>query len=180
LAAPVEILVWRVDLLRVPGYRLLMPRDRVDEFGAALTAAGIVAAGSDAFEPLRIEAGLPLVGVDLSDENFAQEAMRTAKAISFKKGCYLGQEPIARIDALGHINRQLAGVRLAAGPGPSGGANVTTSDAKEAGLLTSVAFSPGSGQSVALAILKSQTAAVGTELQVATPQGMISGTVFAW
>ena len=55
----------------------------------------------------RIQEGLPISGVDLTDEHLAPEAGRNATAISYQKGCYLGQEPIARIHAMGHVNRQL-------------------------------------------------------------------------
>ena len=65
-----------------------------------------------AFETLRIEAGTPLFGVDFNDNNLPQEVGRDDRAISFTKGCYLGQETVARIDALGHVNQQLAGVRV--------------------------------------------------------------------
>ena len=72
-------------------------------------------AGSEVWTALRIEAGLPVFGVDISDDNLAQEVGRTKTAISFTKGCYLGQEPIARLDALGHVNRELRSLRLTGG-----------------------------------------------------------------
>ena len=69
-------------------------------------------AGSEVWTALRIEAGLSVYGVDISEENLAQEVGLMITAISFTKGCYLGQEPIARIDALGHVNRELRSLRI--------------------------------------------------------------------
>ena len=81
-------------------------------FGACWAEARVQPAGEEVWTALRIEAGLPQFGVDISDENLAQEVGRTKSAISFTKGCYLGQEPIARIDAMGHVNRELRSLRL--------------------------------------------------------------------
>ena len=64
------------------------------------------------FETLRIEAGTPLFGVDFNDTNLPQEVGRDAVAISFTKGCYLGQETVARLDALGHVNQKIAGAAV--------------------------------------------------------------------
>lgn len=74
-------------------------------------------------QTLRIRERFPIVGVDLTSEHLAPEADRNATAISFKKGCYLGQEPIARIDALGHINRGLRCVTAQIDPGTVLGEN---------------------------------------------------------
>ena len=75
-------------------------------------AAGAIPAGSIVFDHIRILERFPIVGVDVSGDNIAPEADRIKKAISYTKGCYLGQEPIARIDALGHVNRKLFGCTL--------------------------------------------------------------------
>ncbi len=77
----------------------------------ALQAAGVAKASSADWNAERIAAKLPLYGEDISAENLPQELARDKQAISFTKGCYLGQEPIARIDALGHVNKLLVGLR---------------------------------------------------------------------
>ena len=102
-----------------------------------------------AFEALRIEAGTPLSGIDVRPENLPQEIGRDALAIHFKKGCYLGQETVARIDALGHVNRRLSGFRLIEGPidGATPGTPLIDADGKEVGRITSIADSPGMGPS---------------------------------
>jgi hypothetical protein len=145
-----------------------------------LKGAGAIPAGAAAFEALRIEAGFPVYGVDITDANLAQEVNRTVQAISFAKGCYLGQEPIARIDAMGHVNQQLRGVRLSAGPAPAAGAEVLTADAepRKIGQVTSAAISYPSNQPVALAYLKRNFDSPGLQVGVALPRGAIAGQVF--
>ena len=80
---------------------------------------GLVEAGPEVFEVLRIEAGTPIFGKDVTDKNLPQEIGRDARAISFVKGCYLGQETVARLDALGHVNQMLRGLVFDAGSLPS-------------------------------------------------------------
>lgn len=72
-----------------------------------LTAAGATPSGSDVFHHFRILEGYPLIGVDITTDNLAPEADRNRQTICYTKGCYLGQEPIARLDAMGHVNRQM-------------------------------------------------------------------------
>ena len=86
---------------------------------------------SATFNQLRISEGFPMIGVDLSIDHLAPEANRNAQAICYTKGCYLGQEPIARIDALGHVNRTLRRLRLtglASAAGESGGDHEAAAD----------------------------------------------------
>lgn len=85
---------------------------------ASLEDAGRRGSLSD-FERLRIEERFPVIGLDLGEEHLAPEAARDSSAISYTKGCYLGQEPIARIDALGKVNRALVSVELQDASGES-------------------------------------------------------------
>jgi folate-binding protein YgfZ len=125
---------------------------------------------------MRIEAGFPWHGADITPDNLAQEAARTDRAINFAKGCYLGQEPIARLDALGHVNRELRGLVIQSEHALAGDAVVD--GASEVGRLTSAAFSPPLGASVALAIIRSAQAKPGTNLKVRTRQGAAPATVY--
>ena len=86
---------------------------------SVLRDAGATPCGADAFDVARIEAGTPLYGRDVTDENLPQEVDRNERAISLTKGCYVGQETVARIDALGHVNRVLRGVKFSGSPTPS-------------------------------------------------------------
>jgi folate-binding protein YgfZ len=107
---------------------------------------------SDAvWHALRIESGWPLFGVDFDSSHLPQEVSRNAQAISFRKGCYLGQETVARIDALGHVNKQLATVEAAdelrAGDELSAKEQVV-------GHVTSAAYSPRRKAWLGLAMLR--------------------------
>lgn len=148
--------VCRNDLLGQPGFLLSCAAAQTEPLRQALDDAGAQRADTAVFDALRIEALFPIYGVDITDGNLAQEVNRTAQAISFSKGCYLGQEPIARIDAMGHVNRLIRGIHLEEGPVPSAGAIVTTTDPepREIGHVTSAALSFGSDLPVALGYLK--------------------------
>ncbi len=100
---------------------------------------------------LRIESGWPLFGVDFDSSHLPQEVGRDARAINFRKGCYLGQETIARIDALGHVNKRLATVRLAE-EAPVGAE--LTAGGQVVGALSSVTWSPRLEAWLALAMLR--------------------------
>ncbi len=141
-----------------PAEALVSVRDRVAE---------VVPTEIDAatFEALRIEAGTPISGVDVLASHLPQEVGRDALAINFVKGCYLGQETVARLDALGHVNKILVGVRIEAGLVPPAGTSLL-SDGKAVGTITSAAGSPDRGGSVALAYVRVAQAMAGTRLQV--------------
>ena len=117
--------------------------------------------------PSRIEAGFPLFGTDITDDNLPQEIGRNQQAISFTKGCYLGQETVARIDALGHVNRLLARVKFTAGEVPATGTELFAAD-KPVGKVTSACWSPEFGGPLAFALLRRTQTAAGTQLTSAS------------
>ena len=103
---------------RSPGIAL----DRLPCAGRVTMAQGpSTQSTTQTFEVLRIEAGTPVFGKDVTDKNLPQEIGRDDRAISFVKGCYLGQETVARIDALGHVNQLLKGLRFEPGAVYPGG-----------------------------------------------------------
>ena len=130
----------------------------------SLSDRSLVPCSIAAFHTLRIEAGTPLFGVDFDDRNFPQEVGRNEQAISFTKGCYLGQETVARIDALGHVNQQLAGVRFAGTNVPDAGSELAHAG-KTAGHVTSATFSPQLQAPLALAMMRREHAASGSLLE---------------
>ncbi len=148
----------RVDLFGSPGFLISLPHAVLDTMRSSLLAVGCVAGSRDLFESLRIAAGFPQYGIDVTDENLAQEVARTKECISFTKGCYLGQEPIARLDAMGHTNRELRRVRFAPGSRPTPGTTLLAGESDdEAGVLTSVAPLPtATGATLALGYLKTK------------------------
>jgi folate-binding protein YgfZ len=105
------------------------------------------------FEALRIEAGIPKLGVDVDDSTIPQEAGLEVDAVSFTKGCFIGQELVCRIDSRGHVNRFLRRLSLPGTTVPAHGAEVARDD-KVVGAVTSAAAVPGEDRVVALAMLR--------------------------
>jgi folate-binding protein YgfZ len=132
------------------GLDLLCEAERTDELAEALEAGGARSVSETAAETVRIERGRPRYGVDLDDSVIPQEADLNARAVSFTKGCYVGQETVARLYYRGKPNRQLRGLRLAE-PAWTG-AEITFGD-RVVGRVGSVAESPGLGP-VALAVVR--------------------------
>ena len=154
--------VSRTDFYGPMGFILRSDLAGCDALAAVLADASVVC-GAEAVNAIRIEAGTPRYGDDIRDDNLPQEIDRDNRAISFTKGCYLGQETVARIDALGHVNRKLCGVRFAADVILAVGAVLTSGD-EIIGRITSVTFSPRLGSPLALAYLKRGYDEPGTQL----------------
>ena len=164
----------RVDLLNEPGFLMSVPRQSIELTRASLIAVGCVAGTNEEFETRRIESGFPFYGQDITDDQIAQEVARTKQCVSFTKGCYLGQEPIARLDAMGHTNRELRRIRFEAGSAPHVGATLLAVDSdEEAGLMTSVApLTSPTGETAALAYLKTRFNQAGTRVRMSEPTGI--------
>jgi folate-binding protein YgfZ len=137
-----------------------------------LVADRFVVAGPQAFEAARIEAGMPLDGVDFDEHNLPQEVGRDKQAVSFTKGCYLGQETVARIDALGHVNQRLVGVRFFGSDVPMRSAELMLQD-RIAGVVTSAVFSPKLGAPLALAMVRREANSLGKRLSSAIGEGEV-------
>ncbi|HLT69159.1 MAG TPA: glycine cleavage T C-terminal barrel domain-containing protein [Acidimicrobiales bacterium] len=165
--AEVDMLPWRAVALRGPG------ADRVDGLAGLVVAtwpgvAGVDVLGEDAAVPagverataadlasLRVRAGIPAMGAELSEATIPAEAGRHVvdASVSFTKGCYTGQELVARIDSRGgNVPRRVRGLVLPDTAGVAPGAAVVV-DGDEVGRVTSVAPAPGGG-AVALALVK--------------------------
>lgn len=144
-------LVAAVDL--GPQRRYFVVGSTVDE----LVGAGGVPVGSLAYDAVRIEAGEPRMGVDVDEKTIPQEAGLVADTVSFTKGCYLGQELVARIDSRGRVNRSLRGVVVADAVLPPAGATVVHSG-EPRGTVTSVAESLHLRAPVGLALVRREVA----------------------
>jgi folate-binding protein YgfZ len=141
-----------------------------------LTAAGASQLSNEAFETLRIEAGIPLYGIDMDETNVVTET-NLDDAVSFTKGCYVGQEIIVRIRHRGHVAKKFAGVTLdGPEPGPRN-SKILLPDDKEVGRITSSTFSPKLGRAIALAYLKYDYLAAGTAVRVIAADREVSATV---
>jgi folate-binding protein YgfZ len=147
------------------GYDLVCASEAATDLWEALTKAGARPVGSDAFEVLRVEAGEPRHGVDVTDTNVVLEAGQD-DAVSYTKGCYIGQEIIARIHWRGHVAKRLAGLVLEEEREFGADAKVRAADGREIGRITSTVFSPRLARRIALAILKYDYLQPGTPVAV--------------
>ena len=160
----------RTDFFGLPGFLVQMEAAICESLATALAA---VSATCDAsvFECLRIQAGSPLFGKDITPKNFPQEIDRDARAISFNKGCYLGQETIARIDALGQVQQLLRRLQFSESDTLPPAGSLLEVEGKKAGHLTSVSRIPVDGQVVALGMVRRAHADAGAQLSCGT--GMV-------
>ncbi len=156
--------VRRHSPLGVPGYDLLCLRGRAETVWQMLLRAGAKPAGRAAWEILRVEAGTPAQGQDIDETTFAPEVGRTAQAISYAKGCYLGQEPIVMARDRGQVNRTLLGLKLPNGPVPHN--SPLFRDGREVGRVTSCVVSPRMGSAVGLGYVRRGNQEPGTVLEV--------------
>jgi folate-binding protein YgfZ len=130
-----------------------------------LLDAGAVPSGLLTYHLLSMEAGLPEFGIDIDEDRLAMEVNRTAQAICYTKGCYLGQETIVMARDRGQVNRLLMGVNIASGEPLAAGTKLFRAG-EEVGHVTSSVFSPRLGQVIALAYLRRGSWEPGTELVV--------------
>lgn len=162
-----------------PGWDVIALLDQSEKVKQCLAnageALGLAELDDATMEFLRVEAGIPEFGVDFSGDNLAQELDRNETAISFVKGCYLGQETVARLDAMGHVNRILRGVRAPAGAELVAGSPLKLKD-KDVGVISSAARSPETHESLGLAILR-LAANPGATVDAITPAGVVPATV---
>lgn len=126
------------------------------------TRNGAIPAGHTAFEAIRIAERFPRIGVDLSEVHMAPEADRNPTAICYTKGCYLGQEPIARLDAMGHVNRQLCRGTLTA-------SQVSETNEKTPVVTSQAALSDD--RRLGLAVLPAKAVAAGDPVQCQDAEG---------
>ena len=161
-----------LDRTGLGGALVLAPVDRSSEVRAAL--AGIATLGDAAgWEALRLERAVPRFGVDFDDKTYPQEAQLEKQAVSFDKGCYLGQEVVCMLELRGHVKRKLAAVVVDAGEPPARGAPVTDEAGIAVGEVTSAGASPTLGKPVVLAMIKRAFAEVGSRVMVGGARGEV-------
>jgi folate-binding protein YgfZ len=155
--------VTRVDWTQPGGWLVTSSPSAVEVLLSALVGNGVVQASTEEFEAARIEALTPRYGQDITDANLPQEVARETQTINFRKGCYLGQETVARIDALGHVNKTLCGVVFDGETVPPPGTELMAGD-KAAGQVTSSSWSPRWNKPMALAYCRRGQNSPGTVL----------------
>jgi folate-binding protein YgfZ len=161
-----------LDRTGLGGAMVVAAPDLTREVGAAL--AGVAIVGDDAgWEALRLERGVPRYGVDFDDKTYPQEAQLEKVAVSFDKGCYLGQEVVCMLELRGHVKRKLVPVVLDDGAPPPRGAPVTDEAGAPVGEVTSAGTSPTLGKPVVMAMVKRAFAEAGKRLVVAGASGEV-------
>ncbi|MCP3903503.1 MAG: aminomethyl transferase family protein [Planctomycetes bacterium] len=188
----VEVVAARRDLTGGPGFELFLPRGEAEnvwdgllEAAAALgPGARVRPVGWFAFNTARIEAGVPLLNVDFGRENLPHETGLLSERVSFTKGCFLGQEIVARIESQGTPRQVLVGLRLRGEALPVAGGQVFAADApvldEPVGVVTSSTLSPMLGaQPIAFAMMHRAHAAPGTTVRVNAEGEQIEATVGA-
>jgi folate-binding protein YgfZ len=172
---------------RLVGFDLFVPNSSLgavaDKLVAAAKQIGGRACGWQAFETARIEAGIPRFGADMDETNLPLECGIESRAVSYNKGCYIGQEVINRVHSFGHVTRELRGLRLAddlsALPQKH---DKLFHNGKEIGYITSAVKSPAlnalvapklqsEGGNIALGYVRREANQIGTELVLRTATG---------
>ena len=158
------------------GFDLVVKAEQARLLWDALANAGAQPVGDNAQNILRIEAGIPHYGKDMDETNVVTEA-GLDDSVSYTKGCYIGQEIIARIKYRGHVAKKLSGLIFEHAAKLEGGMKIKSSDDKEIGRLTSATYSPHLGRTIALGYLKYDYLTPGTEVKVVSADGELAARV---
>lgn len=175
----------RHDFCGLPAVELFVPADRAVEFWEAMTSRQQATAnrqqvaGFTSVEIRRIEAGIPRSGVELHDDILPAETGQLDRAVSYQKGCYLGQEVVERMRSRGGLARKLVGLVVAGDEVPPPGAEFHADDGKTVGKLTSACRSFAMKSIIALGYAKVAAAAPGTRLHLAWDGGVAEAVVGA-
>src|SRR5665213_1854703 len=172
-----DIYLANLPRLGTSGFDLFVPNNSLgavaDKLIAAAKQIGGRACGWQAFDTARIEAGIPRFGADMDETNIPLECGIESRAITYTKGCYIGQEVINRVHSVGHVNRELRGLRLADDLKslPARGDKLFSSG-KEVGHVTSTVKSPALNANIALGYVRREANQIGNELTLQTTDGV--------
>ena len=175
--AGIETILWREDRCGCPGYYLTVPVAKAQPIWSALNIRPI---GWAAFNAARVEAGRPMMGIDFDDTVLPAETgpATLARAVSFTKGCYLGQEIVARMHARGAIARQIVGIRMDGEALPIAGSPIYDGQGNTVGGVTSSTVSPIlSNAAICLGLVKKQFIAAGSQVTIPAEGAMSKGEV---
>ena len=166
-----ELILLRTDRASVEGWDIIVASDQVEALRGALEAAGAIPGDIETLDVLRVEAGRPRWGAELTEDVIPLEAGLMDRAISTTKGCYTGQEVIIRILHRGHVNRHLRGLRLVSGAAAAGQElfHPEIRPGKPVGTVTSAASSPRLG-AIALGYVRREIEP-GATVHVGSPDG---------
>lgn len=170
-----QVMEWReqsLTLLRAThtgedGFDLIVPNENATALWDTLVEAGARPVGYDAWETLRIEAGIPRFKHDMDETNVVTET-NLDDAISYTKGCYVGQEIVIRIKHRGHVAKKLTGLVFEKQETIEPGKQIYSEAGNEIGRITSATFSPVLNRSVALGYIRYEFLTAGTKVKVSS------------
>lgn len=161
-AAPSGARTAEHDPTRLGGAIAVVPVTSLDAFAAALADAGATRGTDAEWEALRIARAVARFGADFDERSYPQEASLEDVAVSFSKGCYLGQEVVCRLQMRGHVTKKLVPLAIEGDAAPEPGAPVSDASGEPVGAVSSVVGADGGA--LALASVKLASAAPGTAL----------------
>lgn len=177
--AGIPLTLLRLNMIGEIGFGLLMPRGGENVVESKILENsekfGLVTIHQNAVETLRIEAAIPRYGIDFDDSYLLPEA-GLEHAVSYTKGCFPGQEILARLDSRGNVAKKLTGFELKGEKVPAKGDKIIV-DGKEEGFVTSAAFSPTLKKTIALGYIKIETLKPGREVTVETSEDRLPARV---
>ncbi len=174
------LIVVRSDEAGIGGYDLIVDRGAAEALTRALVDAGAAPVDEEAAEAVRIEAGRPRFGQDMTEDTIPLEAGIEDRAISRTKGCYVGQEVIIRVVDRGHgrVARRLVGLSLPPGSAvPTPGAHITSGE-RDIGRITSATESPSLGHPIALGYVHRDFVSPGTKVAIGDTPAVVAATPF--
>ena len=167
---PHEVCIARSDRFGERGHDLFFPIQLAPQLRNRLGTEPLT---PPQFEQFRIERGVPVWGAELTEEVIPVEAALDHRAISYTKGCYVGQEIISRIKSVGHVNRHFRGLRLLQGEQIPQGAQMALNNGNIVGRITSSCFSQRIGSWIGLGFIRRGSDAPGTQLGLRHDSGLI-------
>jgi folate-binding protein YgfZ len=156
------------------GYDVWVSRDQADKALRSLAASGATAIDRGTWDVLRTEAGIPVYGVDIDETTTLPEIGE--KGISYEKGCYIGQEVVAKVKYIGHVNRRFVGLTIEGKDLPEMKSPIHK-NGKEVGYVTTTLLSPGLNKPIALGFVSRSAYAPGTQVEIVCGQKPIAATI---
>src|SRR5262245_59319505 len=157
------------------GYEIWVPRGEADSVLRFFADHGVTAIDHGTWEVLRTEAGIPIYGVDIDETTTMPELGEDG--ISYDKGCYIGQEVVAKVKYIGHVNRRFVGLLMSGNDLPEMKSPVRKGG-REVGYLTTALCSPGVNRPIALGFVSRSAYASGSEVEIATGTATIADLPF--
>ena len=166
-----SMIVARVSSTGAGGFFIFLPSAKKAELIAALDAAGVPEATPQEAHEVRIERGRPRYGEEITERYLVQETAQL-QAVSFSKGCYLGQEIVERVRSRAQIHRVLRRLEIEMSEPPAAGSKLKAGEA-DAGEIASAVFSPALGKVVAMAYMRTSFAEPGTEIRLGDARALV-------